>query len=96
MSKTEFLSIPSLVVGALLASGVWLTQARPFATVETARSPMTTDAVATVARNRQASVVLLHSLTSDSAGGLERDSRGLFTAPVREGIGSGIVIDTTR
>lgn len=92
MTRTEMTS-SALSVVALLATGVWHVSERAVATGAAARPLMTTDAVSRVASDRQHSVVLLHSLTGASLG-QSPAQRGLLTDPVREGIGSGIVLDS--
>ncbi len=92
MTRVEITS-SALSVVALLATGVWHISERALETGDAAQSLMTTDAVARVASDRQHSVVLLHSLTGASLG-QSAAQRGLLTDPVREGIGSGIVLDS--
>lgn len=91
MSRTDVAS-SAITAAALLATGAWLAYQPSLATIEAERPIMRADAVSRVATDRQRSVVLLHSLTG-SPSGQSQAQRGLFTEPIREGIGSGIVID---
>jgi len=52
-----------------------------------------TDAVSRVARDRTRSVVLLHSIARGVPTAAAREPRGWVVQPVREALGSGIVID---
>lgn len=83
----------SIVVGAFLGSGlVWLANGRPgSAASEAARPTMHADAVSRVARERARSVVLLHSIARRDP---TAEPYEWFTAPISEGLGSGIVIDS--
>ena len=86
-------SVPSFALGALAAVAV-VSMARgreSSAANDVGRPIMRTDAVARVATDRARSVVLLHSLAQDAAGAKSRD---WFRVPVREALGSGIVIDS--
>lgn len=85
--------VPLLAGGAIFAMGSWFANT-PAATTNAGRPVMTTDAVSKVARDRGQSVVLLHSVERPPAV-KGRDRRELFAGPIREGIGSGIVIDSS-
>jgi len=85
----------SLVAGALMSSAgvAWLADARPGMAAKAAAPPiMYADAVSRVARERARSVVLLHSIRRREA---TADPYEGFIAPISEGLGSGIVIDST-
>lgn len=84
----------SLVVVAFLGAGVvWLADEwTGAASNEAGRPIMRADAVSRVARDRARSVVLLHSITRRDP---TADPNGWFIAPISEGLGSGIVIDSS-
>lgn len=84
----------SLLVGALIgASAAWIGDGRPSSAArDTLGPPMQTNAVARVARDRERSVVLLHA-TAEPAANESPASRGWFVPPIRDVLGSGIVID---
>jgi len=85
--------LSSLVAGALMIAGsVWLADVGPgLAAKDAARPMMYADAVSRVARERARSVVLLHSIKRRDT---TADPDGWFLAPISEGLGSGIVIDS--
>ena len=87
--------IPSLVGGALVAAAAtWMINGRISSAAVDAGAPiMRTDAVARVARDRARAVVLLHSIVRGAPAA--QSPRGeWFVQPVREALGSGIVIDS--
>lgn len=83
----------SVVIGALVGSGVlWMADGQPgTAASDSARPIMHADAVSRVARERARSVVLLHSIARRDPAA---EPYEWFTAPISEGLGSGIVIDS--
>lgn len=87
-------SIPSFAAGVLvIAAAPWIVNGRsPAAAAGDAGRPiMRTDAVSRVARDRARSVVLLHSIVRSAPTAQGRDC---YVQPIREGLGSGIVIDS--
>lgn len=88
-------SPPSLFIGALIgASAVWIGDGLPSsAAKETVRPIMRTDAVSRIARDRERSVVLLHSIGERATTGESPEPGSWYSPPVRQALGSGIVID---
>jgi serine protease Do len=86
----------SLLIGGLVGAGVvWLAADRPGTTAkENPRPVMRTDVVSRIARDRERSVVLLHSISEPASTAEDPESGGWLLRPVREALGSGIVIDT--
>ena len=85
-----FISVPVFAGGAFFATGLWIANVPAAVTADTAQPAMTTDAVSRIARDRGRSVVLLHSIEEPTT---DQYLRTRFAEPVREGIGSGIVLD---
>jgi serine protease Do len=80
--------IAGIVVGAV---AMWIVNGRPSSAAPSPVAPiMRTDAVSRIARDRVQSVVLLHSIVRSAPTAPGGD---WSVQPVREGLGSGIVID---
>lgn len=95
MLRKAAASPPSLVLGVLLGAGaIWsIEQGSSSAAVDPPSQILRTDAVSRVARDRARSVVLLHSIVRGEPAVQGAGPRGWYVQPVREGLGSGIVID---
>ena len=86
----------TVLIGALIGAGfVRLAEWPTEASKETIGTVMRTDVVSRIARDREHSVVLLHSIAEPAPIAKGPESLGWLLRPVREALGSGIVMDNT-